>query len=54
MKNYKAVITEKTSVNFGKTFASTKGSLKYYGMNKEEFYQAVKYNQCFNFEIIEF
>lgn len=54
MENYKAVISEKTYANFGKTFASTKGSLKYYGMNKEEFYQAVKYNQCFNFEIIEF
>lgn len=53
MKNYKAVVTEKTSPEFGKTFANTKmGKLR--GMNKEEFYEAVKDNQCFTFEIIEF
>ena len=54
MKNYKAVVTEKTSSNFGKTFANTKTpNTSYKGMNKQEFTEAIKYNQCFSFEVVE-
>lgn len=53
MKNYKAVVIEKTSPFFGKVFATTKSNT-YKCMCKEEFYEAIKYNQCFTFEILEF
>lgn len=53
MKNFKAVVTEKTSPTFGKVFATTKSDT-YKGMNKEEFYETVKDNQCFTFEVVEF
>lgn len=53
-KHFKAVVTEKTSPLFGEIFASTKGSLKYSGMSKEEFRLAVEDNQCYEFEIVEF
>lgn len=53
MIEFKAIVIEKTSPTFGKVFATTKSN-SYKGMNKEEFYEAVKYNQCFTFEIIEF
>lgn len=53
MRNYKAVVTEQTSSTFGKVFATTKSNT-YKGMNKEEFYEAVKDNQCFTFEVVEF
>lgn len=54
MKNYKAVVTEKTSNTFGKSFANTKTpNTSYKGMNKQEFTEAIKYNQCFSFEVVE-
>lgn len=54
MKNFKAVVTEKTSSEFGKSFANTKTpNSRYKGMSKLEFAEAVKYNQCYSFEVIE-
>lgn len=53
MKNYKAVVIEVNSPYLGKIFATTKSNT-YKGMSKKEFYEAVKDNQCFTFEIIEF
>jgi hypothetical protein len=52
MKTYIAIVTEKTSPTFGQIFANTKNG-QYKGMSKEEFYNAVRYNQCFTFEIKE-
>jgi len=52
MKNYKAVITEKTSPMYGQTFATTKIG-QYKGMSLSDFNKAVKFLTCFTYEIKE-
>lgn len=52
MTNYTAIVTEKNSPNFGKSFANTKIG-QYKGLSKDEFYNAVRYNQIYTFEIKE-
>lgn len=54
MAHFKAVITEKTASSFGESFANTKiPHSKYKGMSRNEFYEAVKYQTCYSFEIVE-
>ena len=53
MTHYKAIVTERTSPNFGQIIANTKSSLKYKGMNKEQFTEATKHISCFTISIIE-
>jgi hypothetical protein len=52
MKTYKAIVTEKTSPEFGKSFANTKFG-KYKGMSIVDFHFAIKYIQCYTYEIVE-
>ena len=53
MKNYIAIVTEKTSPKFGQIFANTKISSKYKGMDFITFSESIKYIQCYNYEIKE-
>jgi hypothetical protein len=53
MKNYKAIISEKTAYNFGQVIANTKIPSQYKGMDKETFYNAIKKSTCFTFELKE-
>ena len=54
MKTFKAIITEKTSSNFGQIVANSKSpNSKYKGMTKEQFIEATKYISCFTVSVIE-
>ena len=49
---YVAVVTDPKTTNCGKLFANTKSG-PYKGLSKAAFYDAVKYNQVYSFEIRE-
>lgn len=52
MQLYKAIVIEKTSPHFGNTIGQTKNG-QFKGMDKETFFEAVRYTTCWTIEIVE-
>lgn len=53
MKNYQAIVTEKTAHNFGQVIANTKSPGQYKGMTLEQFTEATSAITVFTITIFE-